>query len=67
MMLGEQDATCQSVKVEDFFGSPVVKTPYLNAGGKGSIPGWGTKILHTKCHDQYRKKKSMKLDILFSR
>ena len=29
-----------------FPGGPVVKTLPSNAGGAGSIPGWGTKILH---------------------
>jgi len=32
-----------------FLGGPVDKTPCFqsrNAGGKGSIPGWGTKIPH---------------------
>ena len=30
----------------DFPGSPVVKTSPSNAGGEGSIPGWGAKIPH---------------------
>ena len=30
----------------DFPGSPVVKTLPSNAGGVGSIPGWGAKIPH---------------------
>ena len=30
----------------DFPGSPVVKTLPFNAGGVGSIPGQGAKILH---------------------
>ena len=30
----------------DFPGGPVVKNPSCNAGDAGSIPGWGTKILH---------------------
>ena len=30
----------------EFPGGPVVKTPPSNAGGLGSIPGWGTKIPH---------------------
>ena len=30
----------------DFPGSPVVKTSPSNAGGAGSIPGWGAKISH---------------------
>ena len=30
----------------EFPGSPVVKTLPANAGGMGSIPGWGAKIPH---------------------
>ena len=30
----------------DFPGGPVVKTSPSNAGGEGSIPGWGAKIPH---------------------
>ena len=30
----------------DFPGCPVVKTMPSNAGGAGSIPGWGAKIPH---------------------
>ena len=30
----------------DFPGGPVVETSPSNAGGVGSIPGWGTKIPH---------------------
>ena len=30
----------------DFPGGPVVKNPPFNAGDRGSIPGWGTKISH---------------------
>ena len=32
--------------LRDFSGGPVVKNPPSNAGDAGSIPGWGTKILH---------------------
>ena len=31
----------------DFPGGPVVKTSPSNAGGVGSIPGWGARIPHT--------------------
>ena len=31
----------------DFPSGPVVKNPPSNAGGRGSIPGQRTKILHT--------------------
>jgi len=34
----------------DFPGSPVVKTPCFYFKGTGSIPGWGTKILHATWH-----------------
>ena len=30
--------------VQDFPGGPVLRNPPFNAGGAGSIPGWGTKI-----------------------
>ena len=30
--------------LRDFPGGPVVKTSPSNAGGAGSIPGWGAKI-----------------------
>ena len=37
----------ESVKAKwDFPGGPVVKTLPSNAGGEGSIPGWGAKIPH---------------------
>ena len=37
-----------SIKIQnmDFPGCPVVKTMPSNAGGAGSIPGWGAKIQH---------------------
>ena len=34
------------VEARNFPGGPVVKNPPSNAGDKGSIPGWGTKIPH---------------------
>ena len=33
--------------IRDFPGSPVVKTPYSQCRGTGSMPGWETKIPHT--------------------
>ena len=43
----------------DFPGGPVVKT--FTAGGAGSIPGWGTKILHaTQCGQKKKKKRKRK-------
>ena len=33
-------------KTRDVPGSPVVKTPQVHCKGLGSIPGWGTKMLH---------------------
>ena len=35
------------LKMRDFPGGPVVKTPRFHCRGCGSIPGWGTNILHT--------------------
>ena len=35
-------------KTGDFPGGPVVKNLPCNAGDKGSIPGWGTKIPHSE-------------------
>ena len=32
---------------KDFPGDPLVKISLSNAGGEGSIPGWGAKIPHT--------------------
>ena len=43
----------------EFPGGPVVKTPCSNAGGMGSIPGWGTKIPYAA---PYGKKKQQKKD-----
>ena len=34
------------VEARDFPGGPVVKNPPSNAGDKGSIPGWWTKVPH---------------------
>ena len=34
------------VEARNLPGGPVVKNPPSNAGDKGSIPGWGTKIPH---------------------
>ena len=31
----------------DFPGGPVARSPSCDEGDSGSIPGWGTKILHT--------------------
>ena len=31
----------------DLPGGPMVRSPSCNEGDAGSIPGWGTKILHT--------------------
>ena len=41
---------------QDFPGGPVVMTPAGNAGGMGSIPGQGTKILYVARHSKNRKK-----------
>ena len=45
----------------DFPGGPVVKTSHSHCRGhgfEGSIPGWGTKILHATQHSQEKKKKN---------
>ena len=36
----------RNLKSRGFPGGPVVKTSPSNAGGMGSIPGWGPKIPH---------------------
>ena len=54
----EYYVTVKKKEVEDFPGSPVVKTPSLHcstAAGTGLIPGWGTKILHAGGHSQKKK------------
>ena len=38
---------CIKVDLWDFPGGPLVKDPPANAGHVGSIPGPGTRILHT--------------------
>ena len=42
----------------------MVKTPCSNAGGMGSIPGWGTKIPYAA---PYGKKKQQKKGLIFIR
>ena len=39
----------------DFPGSPVVKTLPSNAGGVGSIPGWGAKMPHSSWPKKKKK------------
>ena len=41
----------------DFPGGPVISHP-SNVGGMGSIPSWGTKILHVLWHGKKKKKVS---------
>ena len=41
MMPGKLDITYKSVKVGDFSGSPVVKTPYFQCGEQGFNPWSG--------------------------
>ena len=41
----------------DFPGGPVVKTLPSNAGGEGSIPGWGAKIPHASWPESQNIKK----------
>ena len=38
-------------------GGPVVKTLHFHFRGTGSIPGWGTKILHAPWRGQKKKTK----------
>ena len=38
----------KTTEIGDFPGGPVVKTLLSNAGGTGSIPGWGAKTPHAK-------------------
>ena len=45
VLIKESDEGCTS-KCRNFLGDPVVKTLPSNAGGVGSIPGWGAKIPH---------------------
>ena len=45
VLIKESDEGCTS-KCQNFLGDPVVKTLPSNAGGVGSIPGWGAKIPH---------------------
>ena len=58
-MIGvERAAKCEDKEqVWDFPGSSVVKNAHFNAGGMGSIPGQGTKILQVTWHGQKEKKK----------
>ena len=44
----------------DFPGGPVAKTSPSNAGGAGSIPGWGAKMSHAS----ETKNRNMKQNIL---
>ena len=46
----------------DFPGSPVVKLSASTAGGRGSIPRWGTKIPHAVQHG-LKKKKTKRLQM----
>ena len=43
------------VAVQDFPGSPVVKTPHMECRGHGFDP-WSLKILHAACCSQKRNK-----------
>ena len=43
----------------DFRGSPVVKNLPANAGDRGSIPGWGTKIPHATTTSSYAATKKI--------
>ena len=45
--------------VRNFSGGPVVKTSPSNAGGAGSIPGWGAKIPHASWPKNQNKTEAM--------
>ena len=50
----------------DFLGNPWLRLWASNAGGKGSAPVWGTRVLHAKRCGQKKQKKPHKPDeILF--
>ena len=46
MSKGATQCCGQEVGHRDFPGGPMVKNLPCNAGDVGSMPGWGTKILH---------------------
>ena len=52
----------------EFPGGSVVRTPHFTAGGPGSIPGQGSKILKAAQHSQifWKKKKAKYIKQLFS-
>ena len=50
--------------IENFLFCPVVRTPHFHCGGKGLIPGQGTKILHATWNGQKQKTKEPKKSIL---
>ena len=52
--------TLKSLQRGDFSSSPVVKTSPSNAGGVGSIPGWGTKIPNAVWMQPSKKKSLLK-------
>ena len=45
----------------DFPGGPVVKIPWFQCRGMGSIPGWETRIPHAVWHGQNILKKKITL------
>ena len=49
----------QKEKRGEFPGSPVVRNPCFHGKGKGSIPGWGTRILHATWRGKKKKKRMM--------
>ena len=49
----------------DLPNGPVVKTPPSNAGFTGSVPGWGTKILHAVQCGKNKKKCMLTIPQLF--
>ena len=58
--LGEESSIHKNWEDRDFPGTSVVKTLPSNAGGTGSIPGWGTKIPRaTRCDQTLKKEKGV--------
>ena len=54
---GAVSLAIKTLTAGDIPGGPVVKTPPSNAGGVGSIPGRGTKVIHVvKCSQEKEKR-----------
>ena len=51
----------KKLRLRDFLGGPVVKTPHFQCRGMGSIPGWGPKISHAVQVGQKKKKSHLRI------